>query len=185
MGAGIPKKKKKKQADVPGTSAGAGPALDPEEEVNKLIEEARTLGIRVVGFEDDLENAITYLADDVAARNASLENICMRIRLEINREKGIPETPPAEAPPAPAGMPTNEMVPPAAPVEMPMAEMAPPTPVEMPQEDAPAQQQPGQADVQPPICTVCNISSVYYPEYDCFWCEACQDYVTQDDLTWS
>ena len=177
-------KKKKGKKDTGDAPAAASPALDPEEEVNKLIEEARNLGMRVVGFEDDLENAITYLADDAAARNESLKNIYMRIRGEINREKGIPETPPAAAPTAPAGGPTDETAPLTAPVEIPQEEMASPTPVEMPQEDAPAQQ-PGQADIQPPICTVCNASSVYYPEYDCFWCEACQDYVTQDDLTWS
>ncbi|MDP6154660.1 MAG: hypothetical protein QF682_00790 [Candidatus Thermoplasmatota archaeon] len=34
--------------------------------------------------------------------------------------------------------------------------------------------------VQTPVCLKCGQLSVFYPEYDCFWCDACQDYVLSE-----
>ena len=31
--------------------------------------------------------------------------------------------------------------------------------------------------IKGPICPNCNLEAGYYPEYDCFWCERCMDYV--------
>ena len=35
----------------------------------------------------------------------------------------------------------------------------------------------GDADTDLPVCPSCSGSAAYYPEYDCYWCLACQDYV--------
>jgi len=36
-------------------------------------------------------------------------------------------------------------------------------------------------DVTAPICQKCGQFSVYYQEYECFWCEGCQDYVSPEE----
>jgi|ETNmetMinimDraft_26_1059896.scaffolds.fasta_scaffold04349_4 hypothetical protein len=38
-------------------------------------------------------------------------------------------------------------------------------------------------DVTAPICPKCGQFSVYYQEYECFWCEGCQDYVSAEQVS--
>ncbi len=61
----------------------------------------------------------------------------------------------------------------------------PPTATSPPVETAKAAESPAQAVqtveqnpvVQPPMCPKCSQPSVYYQEYNCYWCGPCQDYV--------
>ncbi len=37
------------------------------------------------------------------------------------------------------------------------------------------------SDIASPICPTCGQFSVYYQEYECFWCDGCQDYVSSEE----
>ncbi|MDP6156250.1 MAG: PKD domain-containing protein, partial [Candidatus Thermoplasmatota archaeon] len=34
----------------------------------------------------------------------------------------------------------------------------------------------------PPICSTCGSFSEFYPEYNCYWCENCQDYIHTEEV---
>jgi len=152
------KKRKNDEGNKTDIAEEKSPSKSIEEETEKLIEEAQKIGLRVTGFQDDLERALDYLKNDERELIKNLSMLCTRIRTEIDREKGVTEPPPtvtAEGDASTQGAVSEGI------------ERAP----------IPPEQIPVPAAVQAPVCPRCNQASTYYPEHDCFWCEPCQDYV--------
>ena len=59
----------------------------PEDAIEALIHFAGKQGINVSSFEEDLERALKYLADDPYAFQNSLDNLAMRINVQIDRRR--------------------------------------------------------------------------------------------------
>ena len=150
--------------------------LSREERTNKLIGEAEGLGIDVSGYRDDMDRAITYLKEDEVQLKGSLDNISLRLQSEIDRKKGIepPPIPPdgtaslLEGSPDGAGVGETGG-------DINRADQQPPGEFQPPVEERLA------APLQPPICPTCGQVANYYPEYECYWCDMCQNYVNSEE----
>ncbi len=156
----IVNKNKKKSAEPTPTapSIELEPPSSPQEKVKKLIDEAESLGMQVSGYKDDVEMAKEYLKGDEAGLNTSLTNLSTRIQMDIDRKKeesgiSIQEEMGTEK----DGSTT--------------AGIATPSTDKTPLHSPP----------QTPVCPTCGQISVYYPEYECFWCDNCQDYVYPEE----
>jgi len=171
------RKKKGPKADVPSEEQmPVVEELSPEERTKKLIEEAEGLEIEVSGFRDDMDRALTYLKEDEVQLKGSLDNICLRLHMEIDRKKGI------EQPPAPpeSGIPATEASLDGADAggtgeDISRADQQPSSEFQPPVQERLA------APFQPPICPTCGQVANYYPEYECYWCDMCQNYVYPEE----
>lgn len=169
-------RRKKKPKAVEDVMVPALPKKDPramEEEVNGLIREAQDKGMRVIGYQDDLDNLLTHLTRDG-------DVLCERLEILANRIKNDMDPGTASAPAAdrrsiqdaPTGSGEND------------GGTA---------EEAALFQQAERADA-PPVCTSCGAVSTYYFDHDCYWCDSCQEYVyppggsapaeSFDDIEW-
>ena len=168
------KKKGPKKDAAPEVQMPVEEELSPEERTRKLIGEAESLGIEVSGFRDDMDRALAYLKEDQVQLKGSLDNICLRLQMEIDRKKGVQPSTPADVPPVPqesdaAGDGAGETE-----GGIDWAEQQPSGEFQ-----APVQQQ--STEFQAPVCPTCGQVSVYYPEYECYWCDACQGYVYPEE----
>ncbi len=77
------KGKKKSEADTETIQ------VSPEEGVRGLIRTAHESGIDVSGFTRDLDNALSYLKDDAYSLKNSLDNLSMRIELELRKNREV------------------------------------------------------------------------------------------------
>ena len=177
------RRKKKSPEKTPGGDAVSGMDADElEEEVHRLIAEAESKSIRVTGYRDDMESAISNYGMDPEVLGDNLRKLARRIQAEL---RPVGQSAGADAPQPPAPIPPlhqevlgqspereNAMAVPSA------AEAGEPFPSSVPDENAPRDT--ASVEFTTPPCPSCGGFSTYYPEYECFYCDHCQEYVYEE-----